>query len=363
MRLLALLALVGCSPDANLTPVAPSGAATASFEDAVQGVRADHFALGGASRSPLVDYLFVVDNSISMARLLPKVREGFKALAATPEAFGERARVGVMTTVPADPDFPGAVHPATQPVPGIELDPGFGHLVTGARIRDYVTAMPRGRRTFAQPGCKGGWFSPNATSPRGVSCLEAHTQVSLAVVGVEAGITAFSQILDSESFAFREGAAVNVIFVSDTHDPGIDISKPMGQKLVESRPLPEVLAERVLESYGASAFRFHAISPHSVCTGEDWTSIGPVYREAAAATGGADIDICTTDDYRAIFDHIATVGAQAQQPVLVLEREPSEVVEVLLDGHPVDYTLEGKRLRLPKLPERASEISVRYRFE
>ena len=198
-----------------------------------------------------------------------------------------------------------------------------------------------------------------------MSCLEAHPQVGLTVVGVEAGLTAFSQLLDSETFAFREGAAVNVIFVSDTHDPGVEprASKPLRQELIEIRPTPDGLTERVLSSYGASAFRMHAISPHTVCTGEDWTAIGPVYREAAAATGGADIDICTTEDYLAIFDHIARVAAQPQQPIVVLERAPSEVLEVHMDGRPVDFTLEGRRLRLAQLPDTASDVTVRYRFE
>lgn len=365
MRLALLLSLFACGDPLDLQPTEATGAARLSFEDEAAGVRMDQFDLGGESATPLVDYLFVVDNSISMTTILPRVRAGFAALASDPNAFGERARVGVITTLPSDPEFPGALHPAVPATTGLELDPGFGGLVTGQRIREYREAIPAARKHFPARGCKGGWFDPAARAPGGQTCLEAHTQVGLEFTRVEAGLTALGQLLEREDFAFREGAAVNVIFVSDTHDPGADPGPraPWIQDLVDGRPTAETLAERALGAGGASAFRLHAISPHSVCTGEDWTSIGPVYREAAAATGGADVDICRADDYRSVFEHIATVGAQPQQPLLVLERDPSEVLEVRVGGVPAPFVVEGRRVRLERLPVEASSIEVRYRFE
>ncbi|TNE91180.1 MAG: hypothetical protein EP330_05920 [Deltaproteobacteria bacterium] len=365
MRLLPLLALFACGPEYELAEVTPEGAAIAAAEDATARVRSERFEIGGRAETPLVDYLFVVDNSVSMRAILPKLRAGFSALVESPEAFGKRARIGVITTLPADPEFPGALHPAVASREGLEFDPGFGGLVTQRRIADYKQLLPqRHKHRFGLRGCEDGWFTPDEKSRTGVYCLEAHTQVGLQGTGVEAGLTAFAQLLDTEDFAFREGAAVNVIFVSDTHDPGVRPDRDaFTRALVDERPEVEALRDTVFKRYGASAFRIHAIAPHSVCTGEDWTAIGPVYSEAAAATGGVDIDICTAEDYRPLLDAIATSGVVATRPMIPLERPPAEILDVHVDGEPMPYRVEGRRIELEKMPEQLREVEVLYRFE
>lgn len=363
MRVLPLLFLLACAPEYDFVEVGAGGAALESHEDGGAKVRKDHFKVGGESATPLVDYLFVVDNSVSMKPLLTQFQAGFAALAKDAESFGDRARVAVITTLPSDPDAPGALHPAVTVTPGLEFDPGFASPVTQSRLRDYKAVAPRMHKRMPLRGCDA-WFAPSEQNKGGVSCLEAHTQVGLTAMGVEAGLVATAQLLDREDFAFREGAAVNIVFVSDTHDPGIHIlAHPGADALLALRPEPLALTKQVQERFGSSAVRLHAIAPATVCTSEDWTAIGPVYQQAAEATGGVFIDICTADDYRPLLAELTRAGKTPTVPVLPLGRTPAEILGVTVDGEAAAYTLTGGRVELDEMPTVEADIEVLYRFE
>lgn len=363
MRLLPLLFLLACHSEYVFTELSPQGAALTSAEDSDARVRQDRFALGGNARTPLVDYLFVVDNSISMRTLLPKFLSGVETLANDPTAFGDRARIAVITTLPADPDVPGALHPSVRLTPGIEYDPGFGAPVSETRVREYVAAAPHMRRRMNLPGCNA-WFSPDEKSEYGNPCLQAHMQVGLTPVRVEAGLTAFGQLLDTKDFSFRRGAAVNVVFVSDTHDPGIDLMRhAFAEDMVALRPKVSDLQDAVKARFDTSAFRLHAIAPATVCTNEDWSSIGPVYKTAAETTGGVFIDICTAEDYRPLLEAITDVGAQPSRAVLTLGRPATEILSVTVDGASVNFTELQGAIELVAMPTEKADVEVLYRFE
>ena len=89
-----------------------------------------------------------------------------------------------------------------------------------ARFRKHA---PEIGSTFRFAGCEDAWFEPWEENAQGVPCLVAHTQISRTPIRVEAGLSALQQFLQKQAgtSTFREGAAVHVIFVSDTHSPGL----------------------------------------------------------------------------------------------------------------------------------------------
>lgn len=343
-------------------------AAVTSREDRVRKVREDVFAAGGGASSPVADYLFVVDHSVSMDKVLGNVQQGMLSLAAD-GVFPTKARIAVMTTLPADPTTPVGEaprpHAAATPTPGLAFDPGFLGLVSEDRIQAYVDhASPEIAERFPMRGCDA-WFDPAARNDAGQPCLLAHTQIGSTGVGVEAGLIAFRQLVErAEAPLFRPGAAVNVVFVSDTHDPGIPLDAPGAEGLRELRPDVALLRELVMANSLVSSFRVHAIAPARACV-ERWSD-GPTYREAARAGDGVFLDVCTATDYRPLIEEIARKGAVVQQPVFPLGRSAAEVESVAVDGSPVGFSVseDGGVVVLDQaLPRRRARVHVRYVYE
>lgn len=345
----------------------PTAAVTAR-EDAVRKVREESFAAGGGASSPVVDYLFVIDHSVSMDKVLGNVQQGMLSLASD-GVFPTKARIAVMTTLPADPsvpaDQPPQPHPAATGSAGLAFDPGFLGLVSEARIQAYADrTTPEIAARFPLTGCDA-WFEPTARNGEGQPCLLAHTQIGQTGVGVEAGLVAFRQLMEgAEAPIFRPGAAVNVIFVSDTHDPGIPLDAPGAKGLRELRPDVALLRDLVQANSLVSSFRVHAIAPARPCV-EAWSD-GPTYRDAARAGEGVFLDVCTATDYRPLIEEITRKGAVVQHPVFPLGRPAADVESVVVDGAPVGFSVseDGGVVVLDQpLPRRRSRVHVRYVFE
>lgn len=321
--------------------------------------------LGGGERTATADFLFVVDGSSSMEAVIGSVRAGIEALVAE-GAFPADARLAVMSTLPADPSEPAMPHPA---VPERLLarsvwDPGFLGPVDADRITRLKRHDARLGARFPMPGCDA-WFTPDQRDADGVPCLVAHTQTTMTPVMVEAGLTALGQRLASGEPLFRSGAAVNVVFVSDTHDPGLPASHPRFADLVSLRPTGEELALLAVDTHELASFRLHAIAPARKCSPESWTAIGPVYFDAAAATGGRTLDVCDArpEDYVELIRAVATDGAIPTRPVVALG-EAAEVDEVLVDGVPTGFAVsaDGRAVLLDgAVPARRAAVEVRYR--
>jgi hypothetical protein len=330
---LAALSLTACSDELRPVDVSNDGGnAVAAWEDA-QGRRLESFEWGDGARNQVVDYVFVLDNSVSMRAVLDRVRKGFAGLQASD--FPAETRIAVLTTLPADPDDLSELHPAVPPRI-LKHDAGFGRLVSGASIRD-ARRVQKLRRHYRLEGCgEDGWFSPGDTNAQGESCLVAHTQTTLMASQTEAGLTALDQLLQRNDGkpTFRPGAAVNVVFVSDTHDPGIGGRAAMG--LIEDRPTPEALAQRIEKDNVVSSIRFHAIAPATECV-ERWMHFGPSYYDAAEYTGGAIVDMCTENDFQPILDRVFDEGARPTKPVFALGAKAGTVQSVRVDGQDASY--------------------------
>jgi hypothetical protein len=297
----------------------------------------------------VADYLFVVDSSASMASILNHVLAGFDAVRDA-NAFTRGARIGVMSTLPGDPLRPTAIHPRAKQKWWLQFEPGFQSLVDADAITIYrELAPPQVAERFPMDGCQG-WFAPSDVNPKGVSCLVANTQLSLYPVLVEAGLLALQQRLTQPEPLFRSGAAANVIFVSDTHDPGLTPEEPGFAELVAARPTFEQLRLLAASRQTLSSFRVHAIAPADLCSDEDWTGGGDAYFEAALAANGEILDVCTATpaDYVAFVQRMAEQGAVPQAPVIALA-DGEQVLDVLVDDQPAPFalSLDGRALTLP----------------
>lgn len=319
--------------------------------------------LGGGARTETVDFLFVIDDSSSMKTIIDEVFAGFDALAAE-GVFPSDARIGVMSTLPANERIGQRVHPAAPNKLWLKFEPGFGDLVSGERIARFrEIAPPDIAERFSIDGCDA-WFAPDAVNAEGTPCLVAHTQELLFGVNVEAGLTALGQRL-AKGQLFRTGAAANVIFVSDTHDPGLPQKNAYFDLLVAERPTGEQLAVTAARQQVTSSFRLHAIAPASQCGDEPWEgTIGPSYFEAANATGGKTLDMCTAtpEQYVDMVRAIVTEGSVPTRPVVPLARQ-DRVGQVLVDGvsKPFHLSRDKKAVILDEpMPTATAQLTIQY---
>jgi hypothetical protein len=362
----------GCAPEYELAGVDdPAALVPSGGRAGRQSVTADaprvhapktiDTVMGGGVAASTVDYLFVVDGSSSMESVIDRVFDGVDAIAAEGGVFPAEARIAVMSTTPSDPLDLRRPHPAAPKMQWIRLEPGFHGPVDAGRIARFRALAPDDvAAEFALDGCDG-WFAPGEANAQGVPCLVAHTQSLLFPLRVEAGLTALGQRLSEDEPLFRNGAAVNVIFVSDTHDPGLPEHAASYDELVALRPTFEALSLFADAHHNLASFRLHAIAPASECSGERWTD--PVYFDAARASGGATLDICTAEpaDYVSMIRGMVVSGAVPQRGVVPLA-ERAEEVEVLVDGLPVAARLskDGRAVVLDRLPSARSAVTVRY---
>ncbi len=365
-----LLLFAGCAPDWQ--PADPGqGSALEAFE--ADGNRLETFTLGGDASSPLADYLFVVDGSVSMSTVLGRFEEGVRTLADA-DVFPDRARIAVMNTTPADPENLRKPHPVVGGKKQARRAPGFLGLVDAKGLQRYVKRYPRLAEQMPEPGCAA-WFAPGDVNANGVPCLIAHAQIDLQPVVAEAGLTAFKQLVEShDGPLFRAGANVNVVFISDTHDPGVPSRRNSGkvdrldriiggQQLAAARPTFAELEALVLSRQPLASFRVHAIAPESECA-ERWMEFGPSYFDASTAAGGQQLDVCTALDYAPFLRSTITTGSVPHAPVLALGKRASRVDSVTIDDVPAPFVLDrGAVVLTDGLPAQPSDVAVTYRPE
>jgi hypothetical protein len=301
-----------------------------------------------------------------MSRVIDGVQRAFDDLS-TSDAFPQKARIGVISMLPANPRALARPHPAVTRFHGIEALPGFLDLVDAQSIRAFRQVAPLDQATeFALDGCDR-WFVPGARNAQGVPCLTAHTQVPLASVRAEAGLVSVEQLVARKlpGSVFRLGAAVNIIFVSDTHDPGTGPreDKPALGALLDLTPDPERLQTAIRTASASSAVRFHAIAPEQPC-GERWSPAGATYLRAAQVSGGEVLDICTATDYTDFIKRIAATGAQPEHGMFPVAKPIETLASVIVDGRKTTArTRHGRVVEIDGLDARKTQtIEVHYRF-
>ncbi|MFW7378705.1 MAG: hypothetical protein ACOH5I_07860 [Oligoflexus sp.] len=293
-----------------------------------QDVWRETFLFGGQQSIPLVDYLIVMDNSCSMERIIAPTASGFMSLVGS-ESLPAKARVGVMNSMHGDENNLSTTGIGINRYPGIDLEPGFLELVNRQSIIDFKAATDSiYADKWQMLGCADKWFRLDDVSPEGDSCLVAATQASYQCVGAEAGIRAFRQILEksrTQQPLFREGAIVNVIFVSDTHDPGTNIDF-----LKQSVPTYGELLTLVNETHNLSGVKFHALAPDSQCTTEGLHERS--YHQLTEQSAGKWQNPCQLNDYEDFFADMVESSDVAEHAIFTLSQQASSIERVLVNG-------------------------------
>ncbi|MFK7826858.1 MAG: hypothetical protein AB8G05_22130 [Oligoflexales bacterium] len=288
------------------------------------------------SPNPEVDYLFVIDNSVSMNRILDQVNKGFKSILEEEDIFSINSKVAVMNTMIGQLASEGgvltdpSVHVRTYP--GIDLEPGFLSLVDEHSYLEYINSadVPQDlKNKWPLKACQSAWFDPTSIHADGHFCFEAATQISATALIIEAGIKAFEQLLDRnvDTPVFRDDAIVNVIFVSDTHDPG----KNMDQDYLDSRLNYQDFFDKLAAIQPIKDLKFHAIAPTTSnnCSSEQlWEES---YFDLSMESNGQVGDACFLDDYRDLMKQMIVNGRLAT-PSFKLDKDLIEILSVKIDG-------------------------------
>ena len=336
------------------------GNAKTVFEDSDAGVRKEEFGYGGSYSQPKVDYLFIMDNSCSMGQIIAKTAAGFNSLVSgNGDVFPDDSKIAVMNTMPAkENDFSQTF---VNSYGGAKFEPGFMALVSEDRIEDYRNAVPGKVNKWKMDGCSE-WFDPDEKNGDGDSCLTAHTQQTYHCTGAEAGGTALFQFMAKQGndSTFRDGAIVNIIFVSDTHDPGNG-----NATLANIRPTSAELTDAIKENNKVAGVKFHAIAPESKCTGEGMH--GLYYYGLVDDTDGVKADPCKNNDYSGPIESIVDSSDEIEDPVFVLSKESKKIVSVYVDGKETeDYKIDddGQTVIVDGLAEDEKvEITIVYRYK
>jgi hypothetical protein len=348
--------------------VEPAGDATGALEDPENREREEQFDITSDNRADMVDFLFVVDNSTSMGRIRDLVRSGLVSLY-DDDPFPGDSRIAVMSTIPANPADFSQLHPRVNDQGGQAYEPGFLRLVDADGIQRFRKEAPELASAFRFEGCENAWFEPWEENDDGVPCLVAHTQISRTPIRVEAGLSAVQQFLEKRAgeSTFREGAAVHVIFVSDTHSPGLSGGQRRLEKTgLEVDPITYSDLQKLVDADNlVSSFKVHAIAPATECV-EEWAYLGPRYFNVAEASGGATLDICTAEDYAPFIRSLVEQSDIVDTPILELGRPSAAVHQVLLDGQPVAFETvrDGSAVRLKGLDRATAKrnLTVHYRY-
>lgn len=189
-------------------------------------------------RTAPTDILFILDDSCSMRTIATSMASGFDSLQSS--KYPDDTKMGLTYMAPVKQDDMGGLDFLTPYHRNVPLEsPGLVKLVTKQTIADYVAAAPEHTSSFVAEGCDDAWFSPNQKGSDGKSCLEAVSQLAPICTGVEAGLVTLEQTLKNYNSQgkrlFREGAFVNIIFISDTHEPGANyFGKPNAPQKMKS---------------------------------------------------------------------------------------------------------------------------------
>ncbi len=277
---------------------------------------------------PIVDYLFIIDNSSSMFQIIDKVNQGFNSLQEA-GVFPPKSLVAVMNSMIADPSDYSSPSPFLTAYTGIEQEPGFLDFVNKSAIASYRSQVSNFADRWPLDGCEAQWFKPQDKNDGGDYCLAAATQSTFSSLGVEAGIQAFEQLLlkNAGKTLFRKNALVNVIFVSDTHDPGTNSAE-----LKESIPEYSKLYNAATSSNTIAGLKFHALAPFEKCTSEGLHDQS--YFKLVQESKGQQADSCKLDNYQGFLASMIEASKVAE-PKFQLKHPLNTIVKVLVDGEEV----------------------------
>jgi hypothetical protein len=317
------------------------------------------FAFGRSVKPVDADYLFVLDNSVSMVKYSQRVANG---LAAIPkDSFPESSKLAVMTTmVAADPMASNLLaHPDINRTDYacIDKEPGFLELVNSdslSRFRGCSGVRGDHLTKYALEPCKGQWFTPFEQNGSGQRCFSAAIQNPFSPVGCEAGLLALEQMLKrkGQTPLFRSNAAANVIFVSDEQE-GCKAAETRGEFSSASK-----LVQMIKTNSSTASVKFHGIVPMSVSQGIKR------YADEITATGGVVIPMDQERaDYRDVIQKIIESKVDQISSQFDLGEIATEILSVEVAGQKTtDFEFDGKRIVKVRNLDSAKPTQIVIRF-
>lgn len=216
-----------------------------------------------------VDILFVLDDSCSMSTILSNVESGILSLSSV--EFPANTKMGVTYMSPAKMtgDQIDFEKPYTRLSTGV---PGFLSLVNRSTVADYMSLdvsaydpEEEGKQNFPVGVCAESWFDPKQVNGSGQACLSGAMQTPLYCTGVEEGVWSLYQLIENYNrkhlALFRPESLVLVLFVSDTHAPGV--ANYYGKSNSPSSPLSlsEITNKIKENSPGIASVKFSGVVP------------------------------------------------------------------------------------------------------
>lgn len=216
-----------------------------------------------------VDVLFVLDDSCSMSSIRDAVRSGVLSLSSV--EFPLNTRMGVTYTSPAQV-LDGITQFGLPYTLASTQVPGFLNLVNRQGVDRYldldVSAYDpdeKGKANFPIEACESGWFDSSDTNSHGESCLAGAMQAPFYCTGVEEGVWSLYQLVEKYNrqrlALFRPGSLALVLFVSDTHAPGVSNFYGQAKAPAAALAVNELLEKMRANSPGVASIKFSGIVP------------------------------------------------------------------------------------------------------
>ena len=283
----------------------------------------------------VADFLFVLDNSVSMGDDATRVSQGLAAIAK--ETFPESTRIAVMTTMAASDPFAASpiVHSdiSTKDYGAcINREPGFLSFVDRASVEGFKSCVgvpAQYAMKYAKSACESGWFQPFDTNANGDRCFAAALQNSFHAVGCEPGLLALDQLLQRNNGkpVFRENASVSIIFISDEQE-GCSASATRGNSL-DAGGTADRLKAAIFQNSKVLSVKFNGIIPPVGKVPTNTLS----YQAVINHLGGKSFDITNPfADYNSMIDQIIQDKVDNTASEFSIPATAKKVTSVEVDG-------------------------------
>lgn len=343
------------------------------------------------------DILFVLDDSSSMSAIIASIKAGISTINGA--RFPDNTRMAATYMSPDKVNLDGTTNFGFGYSSVKVVSPGHLQLVSANSINTYLSTEDDGHhRHLALAGCDSEWFSPIDLNPNGQRCLDAALQSTMYSTGVEAGIVSLMQL--AEKFTgqnrrlFRNRAHVNVIFISDTHEPGSSYWGKLGAPA--KQPSASEVHDAILaNSPGIFSIKFSGVLPvpivgdsrleglrvigatpknleEAVVSAENISAAGVQrwwdysYIPFIKSTNGV-IAHPKTEDWSALAEALITDANYTGRVVITTAQVVERVIELKLDDVAMDVGLaaigaDGRTVSIPYKSQtnRKIKISISY---
>lgn len=305
----------------------------------------DTFRLKVQKPAEKVDYLFVLDNSCSAEELRLKSQQAMSSLVGQVGILPADAKIATMTTAHGMKGNLKNMGVGYADKGFSSVEPGFLSFYTSGARSALANKKPGlVAKKYPIAGCENEWFSPDETNDAGELCIEAAFQSANTCTNTEAGILAFIQLLDKNKgrSLFRDGSIVNVIFISDTHDPGIRPGANADAIIAQHLPYKDLKA-KVEKDNKIAGLKFHTISPSSeaAATCGEGNYGGGSYNILAAASQGKSMGCSGNVDYQGFMKDMVILSKYIDSETFSLSQVAGTISSVKVNGKEVtDYDVD-----------------------